>query len=102
MTLIGRENHEIPRSGERGALDDSEGITYICGDGGAVEIGVSVRTVPTPPLGACDDLWASECKSFPSARPTTVFGGGMRTPSFPGSTLAPLEVAPLALELILF
>jgi hypothetical protein len=56
--------------------------TYICGDGGAVETGVSVRAVPTPPLGGCEDLGESECKSLPSARLTTVFGG-IRVPSFP-------------------
>lgn len=76
-------------------MDDSEGgTTYICGDGGAVEIGVSVKAVPTPPLGACDVLWASECRSCPSARPTTVFGGSIRVPSFPEAQV-PLELKSL-------
>ena len=56
--------------------------TYICGEGGAVEIGVSERAKPTPSFESCDDLWASECKSFPSARPTTVLCG-IRVASFP-------------------
>lgn len=72
-----------------------EAGTYICGDGGAVETGVSVRTVPTPPLGACDVLWASECRSFPSARPTTVFGGGIRAPSLAGPELDSFKLKPL-------
>lgn len=76
-------------------IDDSEaGKTHICGDGGAVEIGVSVKAVPTPPLGGCEILWASECRSFPSALPTTVFGGGIRLPSFPEPRLAPWELKP--------
>lgn len=59
------------------------GATYICGELGAVEIGVSVRANPTPSLEGCADaLWASECSSFPSALPTTVFGG-IRPASFP-------------------
>ena len=75
-------------------FDDSEaGKTYICGDGGAVEIGVSARAVPTPPLGACEALWASECKSLPSALPTTVFGSGIRVaPSLPEPSPAPFEL----------
>lgn len=71
--------------------------THICGDGGAVETGVSVKAVPTPPLGGSDDLWESECRSLPSARLTTVFGG-IRAPSFPDPE--PSEV-PLGLILLL-
>lgn len=66
------------RNGEGG------GATYICGELGAVEIGVSVRANPTPSLEGCADsgLWASGCSSFPSALPTTVLGG-IRLASLP-------------------
>lgn len=67
--------------------------TYNCGDEGAVEIGVSVRANPTPSLDACDFLWESECKSFPSALPATVFGGGIKVASFSDLGL-PLDAVP--------
>lgn len=67
--------------------------TYNCGDEGAVEIGVSVRANPTPSLDACDFLWESECKSFPSALPATVFGGGINVASFSDLGL-PLDAVP--------
>lgn len=95
--LIGRSeimfrSHDL---GFRGARRLRGRTTYICGDGGAVEIGVSVSAVPTPPLGACKGLWASECRSFPSALPTTVFVGGIKAPSFPEWRLVPWELIPL-------
>ena len=59
---------------------------------------MSVKAVPTPPLGGSEDLWESECRSLPSARLTTVFVG-RRAPSFPDPE--PLDV-PLGLILILW
>lgn len=76
--------------------EKQEASTYNCGDEGAVETGVSVRANPTPSLDAWEPLGASECSSFPSARPTMVFGGGMRPGSFPAADRAAgFEVTPL-------
>lgn len=80
-----RSRTEKP-SNHRESLEEKKRKTYICGDGGAVEIGVSVRANPTPFLDTCDPLWTSECSSFPSARPTRVFGG-IRLASFPFPSL---------------
>lgn len=76
-------------------MDEQEDRTHICGDEGAVEIGVSVKAVPTPPLLGAGDVF-SECKSLPSALPTTVFGGGIKevAPSLPEPTLV-VELKPL-------
>jgi hypothetical protein len=80
-------------------------MTYNCGDEGAVEIGVSVRANPTPSLeglDACGFLWESECRSFPSALPATVFGGGIKVASLSVIGL-PFDAVPLKLmpELVL-
>lgn len=58
---------------------------------------MSVKAFPTPPLAASDGLWASECRSLPSARPTTVFAGGIRLPSIPEPALVPGELTPFGL-----
>lgn len=60
-----------------------------------------MRAKPTPSLEACDGgfLWAaSACSSFPSARPTTVFGGS-RLGDFPAPEFLfafPFGLMPLA------
>jgi hypothetical protein len=55
------------RAGHPVSFDGGEEETYICGELGAVEIGVSVKALPTPSLEACN--------VFPRARPATVLGG---------------------------
>jgi hypothetical protein len=77
-------------------VSEQNKTTYNCGDEGAVEIGVSVRANPTPSLDAF--LWPSEC-SFASARPATVFGGGIKVESFPDPGL-PFVIFPFIVAVL--